>query len=152
MKLDIDAARDICKAIRRIKPGRCYNNCIDAIEKLDAYKDAYYVEGFFSTNIVHHAWLQVGRRTIDPTQFAINKLLKLEHTDDVLYFPAMRIKGRFNLAMHWSHFDSRLRISKAHYPMQVKRAYDKAHRVIYGLTIEQMKEKARGTVFIPRER
>lgn len=80
---------------RRVKaiPKLCFDNCRRAVENLDTYAGATYVEGFAVARegpkmALEHAWLEFEGVILDPTL----------PDRDLVYFPSLRFSGREGLA------------------------------------------------------
>jgi hypothetical protein len=92
MNKNVDKSKKLRKTIRS-KAQQCYANAWDAIETLEEYKNATYVEGMAVANglVIEHGWIEHGSEIVDPTLL----------DDNVAYFPGLRFKGREGLDSTW---------------------------------------------------
>ena len=83
----ITAARE---KLIRAKPGRCYYNAFQVVQRLPEYFFADYVEGIAVLGSLHieHAWVEKNGVIVDPS-------LPL---DKVVYFAGLRFRGGLGLA------------------------------------------------------
>jgi hypothetical protein len=92
MNKNVDKSKKLRKTIRS-KAQQCYANAWDAIETLEEYKNATYVEGMAVANglAIEHGWIEHDGEIIDPTLL----------DENVAYFPGLRFKGREGLDSTW---------------------------------------------------
>src|ERR1700677_4865163 len=93
MNKNVDKSKKLKKTIRS-KSQQCFANAWDAIETLEEYKNATYVEGLAVLEgimVIEHGWIEHEGEIIDPTL--------LEET--MVYFPGLRFKGRDGLDSTW---------------------------------------------------
>lgn len=81
------------KKVIRAKPRQCYANAWSAIESVEDYRNATYVEGMAVDRflVFEHGWIEHEGEILDPTL----------PDADVEYFPGLRFVGRTGLDSTW---------------------------------------------------